>query len=139
MRVVVAEKPSVARDIARILGCDKKENGFFSGKDVIVRCDVRQDVRILTSFKIGALGGVKRQEDVVETTTEVLPGGHWMKLTPTQPLLFGEYALMEIISEKEVNLGVWDFGIHPTAPENRDAIKPQPRRPATLERRPKEN
>lgn len=36
MRVVVAEKPSVARDIARILGCDKKENGFFSGPGVIV-------------------------------------------------------------------------------------------------------
>jgi hypothetical protein len=105
---------------------------------VIVRADVRQDVRILTSFKISALGGVKRQEDVAETTTEVLPGGHWMKLTPTQPLLFGEYALMEVISEKEVNLGVWDFGIHPTAPENRDALKPQPPRPATLERRPRD-
>ena len=36
MRVVVAEKPSVARDIARILGCNRKENGFFEGKDVIV-------------------------------------------------------------------------------------------------------
>ena len=105
---------------------------------VIVRADVRQDVRVLTSFKISALGSVKRQEDVVETTTEVLPGGHWMKLTPTQPLLFGEYALMEIISEKEVNLGVWDFGVHPTAPENRDVIKPSPRRPATLERRPRD-
>jgi hypothetical protein len=112
--------------------------GSPDSRYVIVRADVRQDVRILTSFKISALGSVKRQEDVVETTTEVLPGGHWMKITPTQPLLFGEYALMEVISEKEVNLGVWDFGIHPTAPENRDAIKPQPRRPATLERRPRD-
>ena len=113
--------------------------GSPDSRYVIVRADVRQDVRILTSFKIGALGGVKRQEDVVETTTELLPGGHWMKITPTQPLLFGEYALMEVISEKEVNLGVWDFGIHPTAPENRDALKPQPNRPATLERRPRNN
>lgn len=112
--------------------------GSPDSRYVIVRADVRQDVRILTSFRISALGTVKRQEDVVETTTEVLPGGHWMKLTPTQPLLFGEYALMEVISEKEVNLGVWDFGIHPTAPENRDALKPQPRRPATLERRPRD-
>jgi hypothetical protein len=30
---------------------------------------------------------------------------------------------------------VWDFGVHPVAPENRDAIKPEPKRPVTLERR----
>ena len=40
--LVIAEKPSVARDIARVLGCSKKENGalmkfnapfFLSGPD----------------------------------------------------------------------------------------------------------
>lgn len=36
MRVVLAEKPSVARDIARVLGCSRKETGFFQGKNVIV-------------------------------------------------------------------------------------------------------
>lgn len=102
---------------------------------VIVRADVRTGARIIASFKINLLGGVHQQEDVVETTSEILPGGHWMKLTPRQPLAFGEYALMEIISEKEVNLGVWDFGIHPRAPENRDIIKPEPKRPLALERR----
>ena len=102
---------------------------------VIVRADVRTDARVLASFNIGALGSVKQQEDVVETTSEVLPGGHWMKLTPKKPLDFGEYALMEVVSEREVNLGVWDFGVHPVAPENRDVIKPQAKRPVTLERR----
>lgn len=101
---------------------------------VIVQADVRQDVRILTSFKIAVTGGVSRQEDVVDTTTELLPGGHWMKLTPRRPLGFGEYALMEVLSNREVNLGVWDFGVHPSAPDNRDALHPEPRRPATLER-----
>ena len=109
--------------------------GSPTSRYVIVRADVRTGLRVLASFKINLLGGVKRQEDVVETTTELLPGGHWMKITPRQPLEFGEFALMEIISEKEINLGVWDFGVHPIAPENRDAQKPQPRRPATLERR----
>jgi hypothetical protein len=109
--------------------------GSSTSKYVIVRADVRTGLRILASFKINLLGGVKRQEDVVETTTELLPGGHWMKITPRQPLEFGEFALMEVISEKEINLGVWDFGVHPIAPENRDAQKPQPRRPVTLERR----
>jgi len=101
---------------------------------VIVRADVRTDARVLASFKI-ALLGVKPQEDVVETATEVLPGGHWLKLTPKKPLDFGEYALMEVVSENEVNLGVWDFGVHPVAPENKDAIKPRAKRPVTLERR----
>jgi hypothetical protein len=103
---------------------------------VMVRADVRTDTRVLASFNIATLGsGVRRQEDVIETTSEALPGGHWMKITPKQPLDFGEYALMEVVSEKEVNLGVWDFGVHPTAPENRDVLKPEPKRPITLERR----
>ncbi|WP_260706302.1 hypothetical protein [Edaphobacter flagellatus] len=99
---------------------------------VIVRADVRTGSRIVASFKISALGGVKQDEDLVETTTEILPGGHWMKITPKQSLIFGEYALMEVLSDREVNLGVWDFGIHPTAPANRDAILPQPKRPFAL-------
>lgn len=34
--LVIAEKPSVARDIARILGCSKKENGALEGNKYIV-------------------------------------------------------------------------------------------------------
>jgi hypothetical protein len=102
---------------------------------VIVRADVRTGARVLASFNISALGSVKQQEDVTDTTSEVLPGGHWMKITPKKPLDFGEYALMEVVSEREVNLGVWDFGVHPVAPENKDVIKPQPKRPLTLEKR----
>src|SRR5699024_10556834 len=34
--VVLAEKPSVARDIARVLGCNKNGNGFIEGKKYIV-------------------------------------------------------------------------------------------------------
>ena len=101
----------------------------------MVRADVRTDARVLASFNIGMLGSMKQQEDVVETTTEMLPGGHWMKVTPKKPLDFGEYALMEVISDKEINMGVWDFGVHPVAPENRDVIKPQEKRPLTLGRR----
>jgi hypothetical protein len=101
---------------------------------VMVRADVRTDARVLASFSIGRLN-VQPQEDVIETTTELLPGGHWMKVTPVRPLDFGEYALMEVLSAREINSGVWDFGVHPVAPENRDVIKPQPKRPLTLERR----
>jgi DNA topoisomerase-3 len=34
--VVLAEKPSVARDIAKVLNCHKKGNGFIEGKEYIV-------------------------------------------------------------------------------------------------------
>ncbi|ULT57851.1 DNA topoisomerase III [Neobacillus drentensis] len=34
--VVIAEKPSVARDIARVMHCNKKGNGFFEGDKYIV-------------------------------------------------------------------------------------------------------
>ena len=103
---------------------------------VIVRADVRTDARVLASFNITTVGsGVQRQGDIIETKTEVLPGGHWMRITPAKPLDFGEYALMEILSDREVNLGVWDFGVHPVARENKDVLKPQPKRPSSLERR----
>lgn len=110
-------------------------SGSATSRYVIVRADVRTGVRNIASIRIGLLGGAQPQEDVVETTSEVLPGGHWMKLTPLQPLDFGEYALMEVISDKVINLSVWDFGVHPVAPENRDVIKPEPKRPLMLEHR----
>ena len=34
--LVIAEKPSVARDIARVLGCHKKTNSFIEGKEYVV-------------------------------------------------------------------------------------------------------
>lgn len=109
--------------------------GSPDSRYVIVRADIRTGVRVIASIRIGLLGTGQRQPDVVETTSTLLPGEHWIKIVPAEPLDFGEFALMEVISDKAVNLGVWDFGVHPVAPENRDVIKPQPARPLTLERR----
>ncbi|NDL68425.1 DNA topoisomerase III [Anaerotalea alkaliphila] len=36
MRCVLAEKPSVGRDLARVLGCHKKGNGYYEGEGTIV-------------------------------------------------------------------------------------------------------
>ena len=102
---------------------------------VIVRVDVRRGERVVTSFSINLLGSAKRQADVVQTTATPLPGGHWLKITPAEPLTFGEYALVEVLDARNVNLGVWDFGVHPTAGENRDAILPETPRAPELERR----
>ena len=35
--LVIAEKPSVARDIARVLHCSQKGNGTLEGKDYVVQ------------------------------------------------------------------------------------------------------
>jgi hypothetical protein len=70
------------------------------------------------------LGKVSHSEDMVETTTQVMPGGHWMKVVPKEPLSFGEYALMEVLSPQDVNLDVWDFGVDPRAPENKNTLTP---------------
>jgi hypothetical protein len=101
---------------------------------VLERLSVRSDARTVNSFRIAQLG-VKAQLDIIEMKPEDLPGNHWTKLTPTQPLQPGEYALIEVLNDHELNLGVWDFGLHPDAKEDVEAIRPTPKRPATLERR----
>jgi hypothetical protein len=102
---------------------------------VIERVDVRYDERVLDSFRLSLLGTGRTQPDIIETRADPLPGGHWMKLTPLQPLEFGEYALVEIVGLNAVNLDVWDFGVHSDAPENVEAIHPEPRRAPSLEHR----
>jgi hypothetical protein len=110
------------------------EDSSEGSKYVILRADVRVDARVISSFNAAALEE-HPSEDVMELKSETLPGGHWLKLTPSRPMEFGEYVLMEVLSDKQINLGVWDFGVHPTAPENRDAIKPEPKRRIDMEKR----
>jgi len=102
---------------------------------VIEHVDVRTDARIVDSLRIAWLGTGRPQPDIIEMKSEILPGGHWMKLTPLQPLTFGEYALIEVLGANSVNLDVWDFGVHSDAPENVEAIRPEERRAPSLERR----
>lgn len=109
--------------------------GDASSGYVVERVDVRTDARIVDSFRIGQLGTGRTQRDVIEMKAEILPGGHWMKLTPLQPLDFGEYALIEVLGPNAVNLDVWDFGVHSDAKENVEAIHPEPKRAPSLERR----
>ncbi len=104
----------------------------------LVRVDVRQGARVVASFNTAPDGTAQRevgQQDIVDTNATSMPGGHWTKITPKEPMLFGEYCLVEILGDRQVNLSVWDFGIHPTAPENRDVLHPEKRRPGALGRR----
>lgn len=103
---------------------------------VIERLQVLQDSRLVNSFKLAWLNIGRAQVDVIETREQELPGGHWLMLTPTQPLDPGEYALVEVVSDHEVNLNVWDFGIHAAAPQNLEAILPETRTPTLKPRQP---
>ena len=116
---------------------NSREDRKAPSRYAIVRVDVRQGARVVASFSTSPGAPAQRQPDVIETTATLLPGGHWTKLLPIENLLFGEYCLVEIFADNQINLSVWDFGIHPTAPENRDVVRPEKRK-SGLEKRSEE-
>ncbi len=91
----------------------------------IVRLERKKDSRVVGNLKIAITGSVKQQESFVDINAIQMPGG-WMKLTAAQPLVPGEYAIAEMLSPKEINLYVWDFGVDPAAPANTTAWKAAP-------------
>jgi hypothetical protein len=106
-------------------GAHSPQSGF-----VIVRVDERQAVRIVGAIKVGPSGNVTQDEDTIPTKVEVMPGKHWLRVTPQQKLTIGEYALVEIISASDINESVWDFRVDPRTGDNPKSIGPilkQPR------------
>lgn len=100
-------------------GAESATSGF-----AIVRVDERRSVRIVGAIQVSPLGKVSQSEDVVATKVEVLPGKHWLKLTPEEPLKIGEYALIEILSPKDINQSIWDFRVDPTLGDNPGSMAP---------------
>jgi hypothetical protein len=100
-------------------GAQSATSGF-----AIVRVDERKSVRIVGTVHVSATGDITQEENVIPASVEVLPGKHWLKLKPKQPLLIGEYALIEILSPKDMNATVWDFQVNPRAGINETAIVP---------------
>jgi len=107
----------------------KKSDSPAASRYAIVRVQLSKNSRVVASNDVSMLGKTSQTEDIVDTTAVMLPGKHWLKLTPKQPLEIGEYALIEIISPKEVNMAVWDFRIDPTSQENINARMPLQRQP----------
>ena len=63
-KVVLAEKPSVARDIARVLGCNKKGDGYLEGNNYIVTWALGHLVTLATPDQYDAKYKTWRMEDL---------------------------------------------------------------------------
>ena len=109
-----------AQDVAsRKHGAHSPSSGF-----AIVRVDERRAIRIVGAIHMSPSGAVTQDEDVIPTKVDVLPGKHWLKITPAQLLTIGEYALVEIISPSDINQSVWDFRVDPQLGDNPASLGP---------------
>jgi hypothetical protein len=91
----------------------------------IVRIEVKGGKRVAGAVKTAVTGKTKTDERFVAATGTAMTGG-WLKLTPTEPLTTGEYAVAEMLGKEAINLYVWDFGVNPSAPANPFTWKPNP-------------
>ena len=95
----------------------------------ILRTEVKGNKRILGDVKRQVTGKIKQEQHAVKTTVTRIGGG-WLKLTPTESLPPGEYAIVEmgsqdpILGKESMNLYIWDFGINAKAPANANPWKP---------------
>jgi hypothetical protein len=100
-------------------GAHSPQSGF-----AIVRVDERKAVRIVGAIHISPSGDITQSEDTIPMKVEVMPGKHWMKLTPAQSLTIGEYALVEILSPSDISQTVWDFTVNPRLGDNLGSLTP---------------
>lgn len=89
----------------------------------IVRLKSNKDKRIVGDVKIAIYGKVSQEQKLVPTTATRLTGG-WVKITPSNDLEPGEYAVIELLGKDGMNLYVWDFGVNPAAGANTTAWRP---------------
>lgn len=89
----------------------------------IVRLKVRNGKRIVGDMKRSTAGKVSQEQDSVKSTTDHVGTG-WLKLTPTQDLTPGEYAVVEIKGDEGMNLYIWPFSVNPNGPANANPWTP---------------
>lgn len=92
----------------------------------LVRATVKKDARVIGNVKVSVGGKVSEQISFLPVSVSKLGTGRWVKLTPSQNLTPGEYAVVEMLTPEEMNLYVWDFGVNPNAPVNPNTWQPVP-------------
>jgi hypothetical protein len=116
---LTVQTKGAAEAVNRKHGAHSPESGF-----AIVKVDERKAVRIVGAIHISPGGDISQSEDTIPMKVEVMPGKHWMKLTPTQSLAIGEYALVEILSPSDISQMVWDFTVNPRLGDNQGSLTP---------------
>lgn len=91
--LVIAEKPSVGRDIARVLGCGKKENGYLEGNSWVV------------TWALGHLVTLQDPEDYdkkyKEWKMEVLPMMPEHLKTKVIPQTYRQFRVIQTLLERK--------------------------------------
>jgi hypothetical protein len=97
----------------------------------LVQLKVKNGKRIVGDVKRSANGKISQEQTSVKTTIDRLGSG-WLKLTPTEDLAAGEYAVVQTKGTAGIDLYIWPFSVNPSAPANanpwvpdeKDAAKP---------------
>ena len=92
----------------------------------LIRTTAKKDARVVGNVKVSMGGKVTEQTSFIPATVTKQGTGDWIKLTPSQDLSNGEYAVVEMLTPQEMNLYVWDFGVNPDAPVNPNTWQPVP-------------
>lgn len=103
---------------------DKRSHSSPDSRYVILALEGGRNLRWAPAYALDAVESGAGKPYLTDTTKEILPGGLWMKITPKDTLTFGQYALVEVLSPRDVNLDVWAFGVDPTAGENKGTLGP---------------
>lgn len=124
-----AEEPAALGPVMTVdthgASSEKNDKGAVSSPNstyAILALNVNAHERWATAEQVDGTVGGPTPTYVTELTKEIMPGGYWMKLTPKTPLLIGQYALVEVLGPKTVNVDAWAFGVNPQAPDNTDAV-----------------
>jgi hypothetical protein len=94
-----------------------------SERYLILHAEIKGSRRLVAGVKRELTGKIEHEQKTVKATANELRGG-WLKLTPTESLAPGEYAVVEMSDKGSMNLYVWDFGVNPKAGANPNPWKP---------------
>ncbi len=73
MKTIIAEKPSVAREIARIVGATKREEGYFEGGGYAVTWAFGHLVQLAMPDGYGVRGFVRDNLPIIPDTFTLVP------------------------------------------------------------------
>lgn len=71
--VIIAEKPSVAREIATIVGATKKEDGYIEGNNYLVTWAFGHLIQLAMPEQYGAIGFKRDHLPIVPSSFELIP------------------------------------------------------------------